>query len=52
MIVYRADLTNDQTQEQKFYYGISDSPFEERYDHKKSFRHKEYRTVTDLAKYW
>ena len=51
-IVYRADVTNDQTQEQKFYYGISDTPFKERYEnHKKSFRHKEYSTETDLAKY-
>ena len=31
-IVYRADVTNDQTQEQKFYYGISDTPFKERYE--------------------
>ena len=53
MIVCRADLTNDQTQEQKFYYGISDSSFKERYEnHKKFFRHKEYSTETDLAKYW
>ena len=51
-IVYRADVTNDQTQEQKFYYGISDTPFKERYEnHKKSFRHKEYSTEPDLAKY-
>ena len=51
-IVYRADVTNDQTQEQKFYYGISDTPFKERYEnHKKSFRHKEYSTEADLAKY-
>ena len=51
-IVYRADVTNDQTQEQKFYYGISDTPFKEWYEnHKKSFRHKEYSTETDLAKY-
>ena len=39
-IVYRADVTNNQTQEQKFYYGISDTPFKEWYEnHKKSFRH-------------
>ena len=35
-----------------FYYGISDTPFKERYEnHKKSFRNKEYSTETDLAKY-
>ena len=50
--MYRADVTNDQTQEQKFYYGISDTLFKERYEnHKKSFRHKKYSTETDLAKY-
>ena len=51
-IVYRAEVTNDQTQEQKFYHGISDTLFKEQYEnHKKSFRHKEYSTETDLAKY-
>ena len=36
----------------KFYYGISDTPFKKWYqNHKKSFRHKEYGTETDLAKY-
>ena len=40
-IVYRTDVTNDQTKEQKFYYGISDTPFKEQYEnHKKSFRHE------------
>ena len=35
-----------------FFYGISDTPFKEQYEnHKKSFRHKEYSTETDLAKY-
>ena len=44
-------MSNDQTQEQKFYYGISDTPFKEGYEnHKKSVRHKEYSTESDLAK--
>ena len=51
-ILYRAHITNDQTQEQTFYYGISDTPFKERYEnHKEFFRHKEYSTETDLVKY-
>ena len=51
-IVYRAEVTNDQTQEQKFYHGISDTLFKEQYENqKKFFRHKEYSTKTDLAKY-
>ena len=48
----RVDVTNDQTQKKKFYYGISDTPFKKRYEnHKKSFRHKRYSTETYLAKY-
>ena len=48
----RVDVTNDQTQKKKFYYGISDTPFKKRYEnHKKSFRHKGYSTETYLAKY-
>ena len=51
-IVYKADVTNDQTQEQKFYYGISDTRFKERHEnHKKIFRYKEYSTETDLDQY-
>ena len=51
-IVYRAHVTNDQTQEQKFYYEISDTPFKERYEnHKECFRHKEYSTETVLGKH-
>ena len=50
--LYKDDITNDQTQKQKFYYGRSDTPFWERYEnHKNSFRHKESSTETDLAKY-
>ena len=35
-----------------FFYGISETPFKGWYqNHKKSFRHKEYSTETDLAKF-
>ena len=51
-IVYTAHVTNDQTQEQKFYCEISDTPFKERYEnHKECFRHKEYSTETVLGKH-
>ena len=37
-IVYRADVTNNKTDEHKYNYGISDTPFKERYEnHKTSF---------------
>ena len=35
-IVHRADVSNDQTEEQKFSYGISDTPFKERYENHES----------------
>ena len=38
-IVYRAAVTNNKTDEHKYYYGISNTPFKERYEnHKTSFR--------------
>ena len=52
-IVYRADVTNNKTDEHKYYYGISDTPFKERYEnHKTSFRHRSHLTASDLSKYY
>ena len=52
-IVYRADVTNNKTDEHKYYYGISDTPFKERYEnHKMSFRHRSHLTTSDLYKYY
>ena len=51
-IVYRADVTNNRTDEHKYCYGISDTPFKERYEnHKTSFRHGSHLTASDLSKY-
>ena len=51
-IVYRADVDNNKTDEHKYCYGISDTPFNERYDdHKTSSRHKSHLTASDLSKY-
>ena len=51
-IVYRADVTNNKTDEHKYYYRISDTPFKERYEnHKTSFRHRSPLTASDLSKY-
>ena len=51
-IVYRADVTN-KTNEHKYYYGIEDTPFKERYEnHKTSFRHRSHLTASDLSKYY
>ena len=40
-IVYRADVRNDTNDEKKFYLGICDTPFKERFrNHKKKLTHK------------
>ena len=52
-IAHRADVTNNKTDEHKYYYGISDTPFKERYEnHKTSFRHRSHLTASDLSKYY
>ena len=52
-IVCRADVTNNKTDEYKYYYGISDTPFKERYEnHKTSFRHISHLTTSDLSRYY
>ena len=52
-IVYRADVNNNKTNEHKYYYGISDTPFKERYEnHKMSFQHRSHLTTSDLSKYY
>ena len=51
-IVYRADITNNKTDEHKYYYGISDTSFKERYEsYKTSFGHRSHLTSLDMSKY-
>ena len=35
-IIYRADVTNNETDEYKYYFGISDTPFKEGYENHKT----------------
>ena len=52
-IVYRADVTNNKTDEHKYYYNISDTPFKEYSEsHKWSLRHRSHLTASDLSKYF
>ena len=52
-IVYRADVANNKTDQHKYYYGISDTPFKELYEnHKTSFKHRSHLTTLDLSKYY
>ena len=52
-ILYRANVTNNKTDEHIYYYGISDTPFKDRYEnHKTSFRHRSHLTASYLSKYY
>ena len=51
-IVYRADVTNNKTDQHKYYYGISDTQFKGRYEnHKMSFKNRSRLSASDLSKY-
>ena len=51
-IVYQADVRTDTNDKKKFYLGVSETPFKERFrNHKKEFTHKKYRNSTELSKY-
>ena len=42
-IIYQTDVTNDVDDEYKFYYGLTESWFKERFrNHTKSFNHRQY----------
>ena len=52
-IVCRADVANNKTDEHKYYYVISDTPFKDCYEnHKTSFRHRSHLTASYLSKYY
>ena len=51
-IVYRANVENDVNDEKKFYFGVSETPFKERFrNHKRDFKYDIYRNSTELSKY-
>ena len=51
-IVYQADIRNDTNDEKKFWIGVSETPFKERFgNHKNWFTHKKYDTITELPKF-
>ena len=52
-IAYGADVTNNTIDEHKYFYGISDTTFKERYEnHKTSFRNRSHRVLSDLSTYY
>ena len=49
---YQAIFRNDTNDKKKFYLGVFETPFKERFrNHKKEFTHKKYRNSTELSKY-
>ena len=47
-IVYQADVRNDTNDEKKFYLGVSETPFKERFrNHKKEYTHNNCRNCTE-----
>ena len=51
-VIYQADVTNDVDDEYKFYYGLTETSFKERFrNHTKSFNHRQYQNETELSKY-
>ena len=51
-IIYRADVSNDENSNKKFYCGLADTPFKERYrNNTKNFKHEKYENCLQLAKH-
>ena len=46
------DIENDVNSETKFYFGLTETPFKERFgNHTRDFKHKTYSKSTELSKY-
>ena len=51
-VIYRADVSNEANNDQKFYFGLAETIFKERYNkHKRDIRHIKYLYNTELTKY-
>ena len=51
-IIYRTDFSNEANNDQKFYFGLAETTFKERYNnHKRDIRHVKYEYNTQLTKY-
>ena len=51
-LVYKAIVTNNVDDEKKFYIGLTETDFKQRFNnHTKSFRHRKYSKETELSKY-
>ena len=51
-IIYRADVHCEANKYHKFYFGVAQTPFKERFrNHNRNFNHKQYIKSTKLSKY-
>ena len=51
-VIYRADVSNGANKDQKFYFGLAETTFKERYNnHKQDAKHINYQYDTELTKY-
>ena len=51
-VIYPADVTNDTDDTYKYYLGLEETPFKDRYNsHKSSFRNEKQKNSTELSKY-
>ena len=51
-VIYPADLIYDSNDEEKFYFGLVNTTFKERYrNHVRDYKHEKYENSTELAKY-
>ena len=51
-LVNRADVKNLTNDQKKFYHGVTETPFKERFsNHTQDFKHPKYRNSTELSKY-
>ena len=51
-VIYCADVPNGPNSNQKFYFGLPETTFKERYkNHKRDVKHIKYQYITELTKY-
>ena len=51
-VIYRADVVNKSNDEEKFYFGLADTTFKEKYrNHIRDFKHGKCENSTELTKY-
>ena len=51
-IIYGADVSNDENNNTKLYFGLADTPFKERNgNNKRAFKHEKYQNSAEFSKY-